>query len=70
MCQNETQAVRAIPEVEVCHVAAIRQAESHYAAMIREAETRCEVTIKEAEAHHATQHYALEQSHEESMLKL
>ena len=39
-------------------------------ATIREAENQCEVTIKEAEACHATQAYALEKSHEESMLKL
>ena len=46
------------------------QAEVWHAAVIREAETHYEVTIKEAEAHQATQAYALEQSHEESMLKL
>ena len=38
--------------------------------MIREADTHYEVMIKEAEAHCATQAYTLEQSHEESMLKL
>ena len=58
-CQNETQAAEAIKEVEVwC------------AATIREVETCYEVMIKEAEVCYATQAYALEQSHEESILKL
>ena len=43
MCQNETQAAKAIKEVEVQYVAMIREAETHY-----------EVMIKEAEAHSAT----------------
>ena len=70
MHQNENQATEAIKEAEGQYVATIREAESHCAAMIREVETHCEVTIKEVEACHATQAYALEQSHEESMLKL
>ena len=38
--------------------------------MIKEAETHHKVTIKEAETHCITQAYNLEQSHEESVLKL
>ena len=48
----------------------MREVESQCAAMIRDAETCCEVVIKEAEACCTNQAYALEQSHEESMLKL
>ena len=47
-------------------MAAIREAE----ATIKQAETCYEVAIKEAETHHATQAHDLEQSDEESVLKL
>ena len=59
MHQNEVQTTKAIKEVEVQHVAAIREAETCY-----------EVTVQEAEACSANQAQALEQSNEESVLKL
>ena len=64
--QNENQAAEAIKEVEVQCATAIRGAE----ATIKEAETHYEVAIKEAETQCPTQAYDLEQSHQESVLKL
>ena len=57
--QNEAQTTEAIKEAEVQHVTVIMEAETDY-----------EVAVKEVEAQNATQAQALEQSHEESMLKL
>ena len=48
----------------------IREAETHCTAMIKDAETHCAAMIKEAETHCAMQAYILEQSHEESLLRL
>ena len=52
MCQNETQATKAIKEAEVQCVATVREAEAQCAAMIREAETHFTAAIKEAETHY------------------
>ena len=42
-CMNETQAIEAIKEAEVCHTSAIKEAKVCHVA-----------TIKEAEVYHAT----------------
>ena len=65
-CQNEDLTTKAIKEAEVQHAATIREAE----ATINEAETHHKIAIKEAETHHATQAHNLQQSHEESVLKM